>query len=109
MAIRSSIAHTAKLFLRISSANCFLGGLDECRRKRDNDSIAIHAKASHTGGIPINQRECAGFNWPILFVAAPDPVGIGPETAPRTSRCKSRELRFAADISLRSPAVPSCA
>jgi hypothetical protein len=29
----------------------------------------------------MSQRECAGFNWPVLAVSAGEPVTGGPETS----------------------------
>ena len=37
----------------------------------------------------MSQRECAGFNWPPLAVAAGDPLGVGPETRSTVLRDES--------------------
>lgn len=29
----------------------------------------------------MSQRECAGFNWPVLSVPAENPLGVAPKTA----------------------------
>ena len=54
----------------------------DCRERRD-DGIAVGAQASHSGGSPMSQRECAGFNWPPLSISAEEPVSISPETVSR--------------------------
>jgi hypothetical protein len=47
------------------------------------DGIAVGAQAHHSGGSPINQRECAGFNWPELSIPAQEPVSSSPEAVSR--------------------------
>ena len=39
--------------------------------------------SSHSTGSPINQRLCAGFNWPPAVVPAAEPVSISPEAVSR--------------------------
>lgn len=34
-------------------------------------------------GSPINQRECAGFNWPPPSISAEEPISISPEAVSR--------------------------
>lgn len=41
-----------------------------------DDGIAVTAQSSHSGGYPISQRECAGFNWPEFPIPASEPVSI---------------------------------
>lgn len=43
------------------------------------EGVAVGAQSSHSGGSDINQRECAGFNWPPLSIPAVEPVSISPE------------------------------
>ncbi len=59
-------------------------GFDEPRRDFGINCIAVTAQSSHTGGSPMSQRECAGFNWPPLSISASEPVSISPEAV---SRC----------------------
>jgi hypothetical protein len=33
----------------------------------------------------MSQRECAGFNWPPLFIPAEEPVSISPVTVSRAA------------------------
>jgi hypothetical protein len=47
------------------------------------DGIAVTAQSSHSGGSPINQRLCAGFNWPPLSIPAEEPISISPEAVSR--------------------------
>ena len=54
------------------------------RRSVGIERCARIAHSSHATGTPINQRENAGFSWAVLFVAAPEPCGIGPEPTKRT-------------------------
>jgi hypothetical protein len=49
-------------------------GFDELRRDLRDDGVTIAAQSSHSVGNPINQRECAGFNWPPLSIPASEPV-----------------------------------
>ena len=56
---------------------------DEGLRDLGNDCIAVTAQSSHTGGSPINQRGCAGFNWPELSIAASEPISVSPEAVSR--------------------------
>ena len=56
----------------------FLHGFDERLSLRGDDGIAVTAQSSHSGGRPINQRGCAGFNWPPLVIPAEEPVSISP-------------------------------
>ena len=51
-------------------------GFDEDFRLFCNDSIAVTAQTSHSGGRAISQRECAGFNGPPSLVSAEEPVSI---------------------------------
>jgi hypothetical protein len=60
--------------------HCFF---DEDLRDRGNDCIAVTAQSSHSGGSPMSQRGCAGFNWPPLSIAAKEPVSISPEAVSR--------------------------
>ena len=62
-------------------------------RDRGNDCIAVTAESSHAGGSPINQRECAGFNWPELSIPAEEPVSISPEAVSRAGPVKSAVVR----------------
>ena len=57
------------------------------------DRITIAAQSSHAVGSPMSQRECAGFNCPILVVSAVDPLCPPPESASETCRANwsSRE------------------
>ena len=77
-----------------------VGGDDGCRDLRDDrvavgaqasdaaalvfawryrgEAFLIGAQASHSGGSPMSQRECAGFNWPPLSIPAEDPVSSSP-------------------------------
>jgi hypothetical protein len=64
----------------------FEEGFDEGRRDRRDEGITIAAQSSHAVGSPMSQRECAGFNWPILPVATGDPVGFSPESVNQTCR-----------------------
>lgn len=48
-----------------------------------DDGVAVGAQAHHSGGSPINQRECAGFNWPPLAIPAQEPISISPEAVSR--------------------------
>src|SRR5579859_5840630 len=72
--------------------------LDERLRLRDNDAVAVETKPSHSGGTPMSQRECAGFNWPPLnasgyfWIAARNPLGISPKSTDRASSSVRREL-----------------
>ena len=50
------------------------GCFDENLRLDRVDGIAVGAQASHSGGSPMSQRECAGFNWPPLSIPAQEPV-----------------------------------
>ncbi len=58
-------------------------GLDKFRRDLRDDRIAVGAQASHSGGSPMSQRECAGFNWPPLSIPAVEPVSISPVAVSR--------------------------
>jgi hypothetical protein len=42
------------------------------------DGVAEGAQSSHSGGRPISQRLCAGFNWTGLPVATVDPLVKAP-------------------------------
>ena len=57
--------------------------LDEDLRGFRVDGIAVGAQASHSGGSPMSQRECAGFNWPPLSIPAEEPVSISPVAVSR--------------------------
>lgn len=57
------------------------------------DSIAVTAQASHSGGSPIIQRECAGFNWQPLSIPASEPVSISPVTVSRIGFDHTKDLR----------------
>ena len=63
--------------------------LDEGLRLRGNDCIAVTAQSHHSGGSPISQRECAGFNWPPLTIPAEEPVNICPVAVSRTGSAKA--------------------
>lgn len=52
-------------------------------RLRGNNGVTVAAQSSHSGGSPINQRECAGFNWPPATIPAQEPVSISPEASKR--------------------------
>jgi hypothetical protein len=56
---------------------------DEGFRRFRIECIAITAQASHSGGSPMSQRECCGFNWPPLSIAAVEPISIPPEAVSR--------------------------
>jgi hypothetical protein len=56
---------------------------DERRGVRGDEAIAVTAQASHSGGSPMSQRECAGFNWPPLVVSAVEPICSSPEAVSR--------------------------
>lgn len=47
------------------------------------DCVSVGAQASHSGGSPISQRECAGSNWPPLGIPAAEPISITPEAVNR--------------------------
>jgi hypothetical protein len=59
-----------------------MNSVTPCRGFRD-DRIAVGAQASHSGGSAINQRECAGLNWPPPSIPAEEPVSISPEAVRR--------------------------
>ena len=66
------------------------GCFDKDLRLRSADGVSVGAQASHSGGSPMSQRECAGFNWPPLSIPAQEPVSISPEAVSRAgpgSRC----------------------
>ena len=73
--------------------------LDErCCGLRD-DGVAVGAQASHSGGSPMSQRECAGFNWPPLSIPAEEPVSISPVAVSRAGcglsfKCKMSSVRY---------------
>ena len=50
--------------------DCLAERLDELRRKKRINSIAVAPQESHSTGYPISQRECAGFNAPRFPVCA---------------------------------------
>jgi hypothetical protein len=54
--------------------------LDELRRDLRDNRISIGAQASHSGGNPMSQRECAGFNGPLPAVPAQAPIDPGPKS-----------------------------
>ena len=56
-------------------------GADEGFGLGRDEAVAIGAQASHAGGSPCNQRECAGFNWPCFSVGAGNPVALRPMSA----------------------------
>src|SRR5690606_13441706 len=58
-------------------------GFDEGLGGLRDDRVAVGAQASHSGGSPMSQRECAGFNWPPLSIPAIEPVRISPEAVSR--------------------------
>ena len=70
---------TAGWVLGLMAHGCF----DKDLRLRSADGVSVGAQASHSGGSPINQRECAGFNWPELSIPAQEPVSISPEAVSR--------------------------
>ena len=59
-----------------------VGRDDFCGDLRDN-RVTVGAQASHSGGSPMSQRECAGFNWPPLSIPAVEPVSISPVAVSR--------------------------
>ncbi len=59
-------------------------GFDERRGDLRHDCIAVAPQESHTAGYPMSQRECAGFNWPVLLIGAVDPVSVSPPTTATT-------------------------
>ncbi len=58
----------------------------------------------------MSQRECAGFNWPPLIVAAVEPVSISPEAVNRAGPVVTQRATVFLDESL-FPAslLPFCA
>jgi hypothetical protein len=58
-------------------------GFDEGFRGDRVDGIAVTAQSSHSGGSPMSQRECAGFNWPPLSIPAAEPISISPDAVSR--------------------------
>ena len=74
---------------------------DERRGRFGIDCIAVTAQSSHSGGSAINQRECAGFNWPPLFVPAEQPVSISPKAVSRAGpSAVSRAIGLSATVAL---------
>lgn len=61
----------------------FLGRADEGGGDLRDDRVAVGAQSHHSGGYPISQRECAGFNRPPFPIAAEQPVSISPEAVSR--------------------------
>src|SRR5574340_630881 len=59
------------------------GRTEELFRRLGNDRIAVTAQSSHSGGSPMSQRECAGFNCPPLVIPASEPINISPVTVSR--------------------------
>ncbi len=68
---------------------------DERRGSLRDDRVAVGAQSSQTGGSAINQRECAGFNWPEPAVPASNPVSISPDAVSRTGSMASARSRMA--------------
>ncbi len=70
-------------------------GFDEDARRFRVDGVPVtfeHSLArlafkgaarSQTEGSPINQRECAGLNWPPLSISAEEPISISPKAVSR--------------------------
>ena len=50
----------------------------EFRSRLRDDRVSVGAQASHSGGNPISQRECAGFNWPPPSIPEQEPVSSLP-------------------------------
>ena len=62
---------------------------DEDLRGLRVDGVAVGAQASHSAGIPMIQRECAGFNWPPLSIPAVEPVSSSPVAVSRAGPAAS--------------------
>jgi hypothetical protein len=71
------------------------------------DCIAVTPQSSHSRGSPMSQRECAGFNCPVLPVAAGNPVGICPESTNCTACSFNGRALRAIVASLALPSLPS--
>ena len=56
------------------------------------DGIAITAQSSHSGGSPMSQRECAGFNWPPAVIPAEEPVSSSPEAVSRAGAVSQKPM-----------------
>ena len=69
--------------LRGRGLGCVHHAFNEGLRGFRVDGVAVGAQASHSGGSPMSQRECAGFNWPPLSIPAEEPVSICPEAVSR--------------------------
>jgi hypothetical protein len=54
----------------------------------------------------MSQRECAGFNWPELSIAASDPVSISPEAVKRTGPANFTACSSIAACFLPSAVIP---
>src|SRR3990172_10874340 len=59
----------------------------ELDRLRYADRVAVGTQSSHSGGNPMSQRECAGFNWPGFSVCAGEPLGVGPIAGEYATAC----------------------
>ncbi|HDS2912566.1 TPA: hypothetical protein QIE17_003577 [Morganella morganii subsp. morganii] len=59
---------------------------DKFFRDRRDDGIPVSFYFPHSGGNPISQRECSGFNWPPLSIPAEQPVSISPVAFSRTGK-----------------------
>lgn len=66
------LGHQALAILRLGE------GRDELRCDLRDDGIAVTPQSSQAGGYPMIQRECAGLNWPPLFISAEGPIAIAP-------------------------------
>lgn len=66
------------------ASNAIHHAFDESLRRLSIDGVSVGAQAHHSGGSPMSQRECAGFNWPPLSILASEPVSISPEAVSRT-------------------------
>jgi hypothetical protein len=51
----------------------------------------------------MSQRECAGFNWPVLVVSAGDPLSVSPEAADSTISLRYPLVLFVAIREGRKP------
>lgn len=65
------------------ASNAIHHAFDESLRRLSIDGVSVGAQAHHSGGSPMSQRECAGFNWPPLSILASEPVSISPEAVSR--------------------------
>ena len=95
---------------------------DEDLRGGRNDCIAVTAQSSHSGGSPMSQRLCAGFNWPPLSIPAEQPISSSPHAVnragpsigenaatPRSLFQPFRAASFSAPFSVRALFSPSSA